>query len=338
MSYCRSLTIGTADRNRDRERCGAYTLVLLALPLNCLILRALGEGSSRLVDLRRAAGFPAQTTLRVHLKRLEQLGAIGVRSRDRFPGTLEYELSDAGRELLEVAAPLERWLEKAPEGPLTLGSSAAKAAIKALVEGWSTCMLRALAVKPFTLTQLDEVIGTLNYPSLERRLAAMRLTGQLEAQEGDGRGKAYGVSAWACQAVAPIIAATRWERQHLAASTPPIEPVDAEAAFLLTIPLLRLPAEVAGSIRMTAEISDDTQRDFAGVLATVSEGQIAACTTQLDGYSDAWISASPPAWLAAVIDRDPHGLQLGGDRGLTGAMLDELSDTLFPPRQHTGSA
>jgi DNA-binding HxlR family transcriptional regulator len=327
-----------ADRNRDRERCGAYTLIQLALPLNCLILRALGEGTSRLVDLRRAAGVPAQTTLRVHLKRLEQLGAIAAQRGDRFPGALEYELTDAGQELLEVAAPLEHWLEKAPEGPLAPGSSAAKAAIKALVEGWSTCMLRALAVKPFTLTQLDEVIGTINYPSLERRVAAMRLTGQLEAQEGDGRGKAYGVSAWACQAVAPIIAATRWERRHLAASTPPIEPVDAEAAFLLTMPLLRPSAEVAGSIRLTAEIANDKQRDFAGVLATAREGQIVACTTELDGHADARISASPPAWLAAVIDRDPGGLQLGGDRSLVGAVLDELGNALFPSQSRPATS
>jgi DNA-binding HxlR family transcriptional regulator len=332
------LTAGAADKKRDPERCGAYTLVLLAAPLNCLILKALDEGGSRLAELRRAAGFPAQTTLRVHLKRLEDLGTVTAQRLDRFPGTLVYELSDAGRELLEVAAPLEWWLEKAPGGPLSPGSSAAKAAIKALVEGWSTCILRALAVKPFTLTQLDEMIATLNYPSLERRLAAMRLTGQLEAQEGDGRGTPYGVSAWACQAVAPIIAATRWERRHLAASTPPIEPIDAEAAFLLTMPLLRLPTELAGSIRLTAEISDGAQRDFAGVLASVDKGTVAACSTQLDGSSDTWLSGSPPAWLAAVIDRDRDGLQLGGDRRLAGAMLDELADTLFPSRHRIGSA
>lgn len=332
------MTTGTVDKGQDGERCGAYTLVLLALPLNCLILRALDEGVGRPVELRRAAGFPAQTTLRVHLKRLEQLGAIVTRPRDRASSTLEYELSDSGRELLEVVAPLEHWLEKAPEGPLTPGSSAAKVAIKALVEGWSTCMLRALAVKPFTLTQLDEVIGTLNYPSLERRMAAMRLTGQLEARESDGRSKAYGVSAWACQAVAPIVAATGWERQHLADSTPPVTALDAEAAFLLTMRLLTLPADVSGSIRMAVDIANGGRYDLAGVLATVEEGRIASCTTHLGGYPDAWVSGSPSAWLGAVIEGDTAGLQMGGDCGLANTMLDELHDTLFRSEQRAESA
>ncbi|HEV7482881.1 MAG TPA: hypothetical protein VGO13_07265 [Solirubrobacterales bacterium] len=40
-----------------------------------------------------------------------------------------------GRELWMVAPVLDGWLRVAPEGPLPLGSSAAKSAVRALVEG-----------------------------------------------------------------------------------------------------------------------------------------------------------------------------------------------------------
>jgi DNA-binding HxlR family transcriptional regulator len=326
------LAANTVNGSRHGERSGAQTLVLLALPLNTLILRALAEGPRRQAELRRMAGFPAQTTLRAQLKRLEQIGAIAKYRRDRFPGALEYELMEAGRELLEVAAALERWLERSPEGPLEPGGSAAKAAIKALVEGWSSCMLRALAAKPFTLTELDGMIASRNYPSLERRLAAMRLAGQVEVREGDGRGTPYGVSAWARLAVAPIVAAARWERRHLTDSTPPILPVDAEAAFLLSMPLLRLPAEVSGSVRMAVDIPDGKNHQLAGVLVRLDEGRIASCTTRLEGHPDAWASGAPPAWLAAVIDGDVDSLELGGDCGLARTMLEAANGTLFGSR------
>ena len=60
--------------------------------------------------------------------------------------------------------------DNAPEGPLALGSSTAKSAIKALVEGWGTNMIRALAARPLSLTELNGLISGLSYPSLERRL------------------------------------------------------------------------------------------------------------------------------------------------------------------------
>ena len=45
-------------------RSGAQTLVLLAAPLNVLILRAFADGAKQQAELRRKAGSPAQSTLR----------------------------------------------------------------------------------------------------------------------------------------------------------------------------------------------------------------------------------------------------------------------------------
>lgn len=300
------------------------------MPLNVAILRALEDGPKQQMDLRRAAGSPAQTTLRAHLKVLGEVGAIVKERRNRFPGVLEFELTEAGREMLAVADVVAGWLEAAPEEPLNLGTSAAKVAIKALAEGWSTTILRALAAGPRSLTELDRVIGALNYPSLERRLAAMRLTGQIKARPSrNGKDRPYAVTDWLRRGVAPLAAASRWERRNQPHATAPITRIDTEAAFLLAMPLLCLPSDLSGSCRMAVEISNGKKHKLAGVMVDVKDGRIASCATHLQGYPDAWTCGSSSAWLAALIEADTAGLELGGDSTLAHCLLEGLHEALF---------
>jgi DNA-binding HxlR family transcriptional regulator len=313
-------------------RSGARSLLLLAAPLNCLILKALSDGPKEQAELRKETGFPAQTTLRAQLKKLTKIGAVAKQRRNRFPGVLEYELAAAGWDLLSVAAALERWLEGAPDGPLRLGSDAAKAAIKALAEAWSTKMLRALAAGPLSLTELDRVISSLSYPSLERRLGAMRLAGQVEARAGNGRGTPYAVTEWLRRSVAPLAVAARWEHSHLPQDSAAIARIDAEAAFLLAIPLLRLPTDLSGCCRLAAEFPNGNGTRFAGVTIRVENGGVASCVTRLEDNADAWALGAPIAWLATVIEHDVDGLELGGERRLAQALLTGLHETLFEVR------
>jgi DNA-binding HxlR family transcriptional regulator len=310
-------------------RSGAQTLMLLAVPLNVVVLRFLSNGPQRQAELRRQAGFPAQTTLRGHLRQLEAIGAIAKRRRDPFPGTLEYELERPGKELLDVADVLERWLAAAPDQPLGLGTAAAKAAVKALVESWSTAMLRALAARPLALTELDRVIPDLSYPSLERRLGALRLTGLAEAVPGNGQGTPYATTTWLRRGVAPLVAAIRWERRNLAEASPPMRRVDVEATFLLVMPLLSLPNELAGSCRLAVELGNAGSRRLAGAMVDVKQGKVVSCTSRLEGSPDAWAAGSAGAWIAAIVEADTAGLQIGGDGAFAGALLDGVHHTLF---------
>lgn len=310
-------------------RSGAQTLVLLATHLNSLVLRALSDGPRQLVDLRREAGHPPQTTLRTQLKRLVDAGVIEKRRRNRFPGVLGYELTDAGRDLLPVIEALERWLTRAPGGPLALGESAAKAAVKALADGWSTAMLRALAAKPLTLTELDGLISSINYPSLERRLSAMRLASIVEPREGNGRGTPHGVTKWARRGIAPLIAAMLWERCHAAAETAPVTKVDVEATLLLATGLLKPPTDLDGSCRLVVELRNGKGRHFAGVLIEIRDGQVTSLTTRLEGHPNAWVSGPVTAWFAAMIERDEANLELGGDGRLARDLVASLHDALF---------
>lgn len=314
-------------------RAGADALSLLAAPLNVQVITSLSEEPKSLMDLRRAAGSPPQTTMRGHLKQLTQIGVLERRRQNNFPGNVDYELGKPGRELLEVAAVLRRWLERCPEGPLPLGSVAAKSSIKALVEGWSSTIVRALATRALTLTELNRLIVGINYPSLERRLGAMRLAGQIEARPGRHRGTPYTVTRWLREAMAPLAAAAHWEREHLAAAATAVAPIDAEAAFLLTVPTLRLPSDQDGICRLTVEIRAGGEHRLAGVVAVVEEGRVVSCASRLKGPADGWVSGSAAAWLRAVVEGEEAPLEIGGDSDLSRSFLDLLHGDLLRVRQ-----
>lgn len=125
-------------------RSGARALSILAVPLNVELLQALEGSSQSPTDLRRAVGFPPQSTMRVYSRELIEAGVLRAERHKTFPSTATYSLTPAGRALLQAAIPLHEWLQAAPGKPISLASRAAKSVVKALVEAWSTAVIRAL--------------------------------------------------------------------------------------------------------------------------------------------------------------------------------------------------
>jgi DNA-binding HxlR family transcriptional regulator len=313
-------------------RTGAQALALLSVQRNCLVLRALADGPKRQVELRRASGFPAQTTLRGHLKTLEEVGALSKHTREPFPSILEYELEGPGRDLLFVTDVLARWLAAAPEESFELGGNSAKGAIKALVDGWTSTVLDILAGGSHTLTELDNAIALLNYPSIERRLGALRLAGQIQSLSAEARGTPYEVTEWARRAAAPLVAAARWEQRHQADESASVARLDAETAFMLTSPLLRLPSRLSGACRMSVDLPRRGKDVRGGALLIVKDGRVASCTTESPPGRvgcDASTRGEPEAWFGAVIDGDPDGIQSSGDKRLAVGLLEGLHEALF---------
>jgi DNA-binding HxlR family transcriptional regulator len=308
-------------------RVGGKALSLLSVPLNVHILRALEEGPLTATELRRAAGSPPQTTLRLYVRGLVDIGALERRRGSGFSATVEHELAPPGRDLLAVAEVLQRWLGACPEGPIALGSTAAKSAIKALVEAWSANIVRALAARPLSLTELSRLIPSVNYPALERKLAAMRHAGLAAVCPGGGRGTPYGPSRWLRCSTAPLAAAVAWERHHLGNRAAPIGKVDVESALLLAVPQLRLPEECSGRCRLVVEVRPQGSLELAGVVAELEEGRVTRCASRLEGWADAWISGTSQAWLERLLQDQGSALEVGGDGELAEAILLGLQRT-----------
>ena len=307
-------------------RAGGTTLTLLGTPRIFLIVRSLAEGPKGQLELRRDAGVPAQSTLRGHLRALEATGTVAKRRRDSFPGALEYELTEPGRELLSVTASLERWLAAAPAGPLELGNDAARATVKGLVDGWATTVLSALAAGPLSLTELDKRISAVSYPTIERCLETMRLAEQLEAGTRSAKGTPHAVTDWLRRGLAPLTFGARWEHRNAPDGARPIGRSDVEAAFMLAAPLLELPARLSGICQLAVRAG--RQRRFKAWVE-LQAGEIDFGPAHPGRQPDAWASAAIDAWFAAMIDARTPGLRLGGDRELAQGFLDSLHGTLF---------
>jgi DNA-binding HxlR family transcriptional regulator len=315
-------------------RAGSYGLSLLSVPLNVHVLTALEEEPLSLIELRRAVGSPPQTTVRGHLKTLTALGIVERRRQPEFPGAVDYELGEAGRSLLEAAETLEAWLSSCPEDSLDLGGLGARSAIKALADGWNSAIVRALAARPLSLTELNRLISELNYPSLERRLGAMRLACQIEACPGRARGTPYRASRWLREAIAPLCAAARWERRFAPAEVSPIGRLDVEAGFLLSLPLIEVPEETNGLCRLAVQLGlNGSDHSLAGVVVGVREGKAFSCVTKLSEAAEAWAVGSSQAWMEALIEGDFELLERGGDCGLAHSVLEGLHGALFRARQ-----
>lgn len=326
------MAFGRSGEAEGEGRAGALILSLLATPLNQEILSELSRGPRRLSELRRQIGSPPQTTLRARLEQLGEVGVVAKRKLNLFPSVREYELTKLpGRELLFVATTLEGWLASAPEDPLTFGSDGGRAAIGALAESWSSTTLRALAAGPASPAELDREIGLLSRASLERRVDSLRIAGLIADNSTGGGETSYEITDWLRKGTGPIAAAARWERRHIPHASAPIRPIDAEAGFLLAMPLLRPAPELMGSCRLGVEFGSGKERILAGVNVEVGGGRVISCTTRLESSPGAWATGPPGAWLRTAIEADPNRLELGGDRRLVRGLIDGLNQVLFGP-------
>lgn len=301
-------------------------MTVLATPLNLLILRALADRPMRLAELRRATGLPAQTTLRGHLTSLSELGVVEKRPTQQMPYAVEIELTALGRELLEVADRLEVWLNQAPEGPIQLESGGAKGVIKAFVDGWGSTIMRGLAWRPMSLTELDRRIATFSYPALERRLASMRMAGLVEARPSGGIGTPYTVTEWARKGIAPLAAAGRCEMLYMRGRATPISQVDIEAAFMLATPLVGMAPDVAGSCQL--EVETESADESAGVTVVVEAGKVVSCESELESDPSTFAIGSTAMWFSAVNDGDLAELRFGGGRELAEEIVRGLHSAL----------
>jgi DNA-binding HxlR family transcriptional regulator len=295
-------------------------------------VQALADEPKRLAELRSELGGPAQSTLRGNLTKLMEIGVLA-RGVGQRPSALAYQLTEFGRDLLLAVSAVEAWLGLAPQGPVELQSSAATIAIKALIGGWASTIVRALAARPLTLTELDKLIDSHTYPALERRLSAMRLAGLIEIDPApDGStGRRYTVSSWLRRSIGPLTVAVRCERRHMPSITAPIGRLDVESAFLLVVPLISVGQGVEGTFQLAVEggRADDTRRPWAGAQATFEKGSVASCVARLETQPENWALGLPSAWLEAVIGRDPDVLRFGGDAEAGREIVRALHDALF---------
>jgi DNA-binding HxlR family transcriptional regulator len=281
------------NEGSSKARAGAIMLLLAADPSNRNLLRKVSEGPVEWAPDKIARILPS------------------------------------GEEVLFISFTIEQWLQKATGGAMRIDSAPARRAIPALAEGWSSTVVHALAVEPQTMPELERAVEGLARPALRRQLDAMQEVGLVEARPNDGEGALYAVTDFLRAAIAPLAAGARFEHRYAPGDTPGIARLDVEAAFLLTLPLLQLPADVGGVCRLQVRVPVHGEAVPTGAMARVEHCRIASVSTELGDRYDASLEGPPTAWLDAVIDPLASRLYPDGDEDLAAAMLISLHETLF---------
>ncbi len=239
-----------------------------------------------------------------------------------------FQVSNTGREALFVASVVERWLQDAPHGPVDFDGPEAEVTVAALAEGWSATLVHMLAREPMTLPELDAAIGDLGRRAIKRHLEAMRRTGQVEALAESGE-PIYALNDWARAGIAPLLAAARMERRKPTEGAAPIDALDVDASFRLSLPLLTMPKELSGMCRLGLNLDEAEKSPLTGVTVRIEEGRVVACHDGLEIKANAWAAATAGDWLDTVIEPDAKRVRTGDDRWLASALLTSLHKTLF---------
>jgi hypothetical protein len=315
-----------------RARAGALTLLYLASPMERGILLALLAEAATGVELLDDFE-PPDVDDPIDLSIFDDPYLFEPADPDADPDEpIDWDTSlraaPAGQDLPFVGFVLEDWLSKCPEGPLKLGPEAGPA-MSALLAGWSSRAMHALAARPLTVAEVTEAVGTLSPGVVEDRVEEMERAGLLEALPGGDGEEQFAVTDWLRMAIAPLAAAARLEHRHPPGDTAPIAALDVEAAFLLTLPLLELPPELSGTCSLAVDLEEGLTDSPAGVTARISEGRVVSCEVRLDEDVDAWAAASAADWLDTVIELDAKLVRSGGERRLPRTLLYALHETLF---------
>jgi len=261
--------------------------------------------------------------MRVYARRLEELDLLKASRRREFPTKAEYRLTEAGHSLLKVVPFLQAWLEEAPDGPTPLDSIAGKSRTKALIGGWSSSIVRAVAARPLSLTELNMLIPRISYPSLERKLRAMRDAKMVEPRPANSNGVPYKATDWLRRAVIPLTSAVAWELQ-VPQPAAAISCIDVEAAFMLAIPVMSLGPRITGRCRLSVQARRGGVPASAGVLVGIEKGRVVSCSSNLEGDTHVSISGSPVAWLRQM-NGGPRGeLEIDGNRSLAAKVTEAL--------------
>jgi hypothetical protein len=226
-----------------------------------------------------------------------------------------------------TARTLERWLNACPSGPLTLGEDSGPA-LSALLGGWSSTVVHALAARPLSVAAATEAVGTLGEDLVGERIAAMDDAGLLEALPARDGGQRYAVTEWLRLAIAPLAAAARIELRHLRDEATPIAPLDIEAAFRLTLPLVTLSEELSASCRLIVPVPGRPPQ-LAGVSVLVEHGTVTQISPDLELQSESFAAGSPGDWIDTLVDPAAAKLDAGGDSQVLQGLIMGLHERLF---------
>jgi DNA-binding HxlR family transcriptional regulator len=242
-------------------------LTLLAEEWMVGVLRALADDALRPAELEQALPGAGHTTIMRRLHHLLERDLVGHEHEPGLPphackaGVAPralYELTEAGRALLQVTAAAARWQDTwCP--PAEQPRVASSLAIRLLADDHVRGILLGLADEPLSGRELDRCVRGLGRSALRRRLHELAHAGLVER---DGRLSVpkYELTTAARRLALVAVLAVRWERRW----APPEKSTrvtDLADLLRMLAPIAVIPEALAGVCHLRVETAEPADHD-----------------------------------------------------------------------------
>jgi DNA-binding HxlR family transcriptional regulator len=313
------------------DQLGVPVLKLLAEEWMASVLRGLADGALRPAELERRLPDAGHSVV---MRRLRHLLDNELVTYEHLPGQpphahsagipheAHYDLTDAGRMLLEVPAEADRW-EQAWCSQAERREPAETLAIKLTADEHTRKIGLLLADGSLSTNDLDRRAPDLCRSALRRRLRELVLAGLLE-RRARGRTSLYELTARARHLAHVATLAGRWEWQW----SRPQQPApgrDLDRLLHMLAPVARIPEPIAGICQLHL---DARGADSPDIYLAARAGNVLALAGAPAAPPEAVGHASPEAWCDALLLH--HGsIAISGDQALLEAVIDSLSTALL---------
>jgi len=290
------------------------------------ILWCLADGSMRPAQLESVLPGLGRSLV---MRRLRKLSESGLVHRERGPGSdghgedepghveTHYELTEAGRTLLEVAAEAARW-ERAWAAPSLRSRPPGSGAIALMSDLSVRRLMSTLADGALDTRELDAILTELGRSALRRRLRDLALAGLLERRKF-GQSRRYELTLPARRLTSVAMVAGRWEWQWMKPEQL-LPGSDLTELLRMVAPAARLRESVTGICQLRIEIKHGRDTD---IFLAAHGGSVRALALPPSVPPQAVGYAPPDVWCDTLLARE-GAISASGDERL----LDEIVEAL----------
>jgi DNA-binding HxlR family transcriptional regulator len=306
-------------------------LKLLAEEWMAAILGELADGALRPAELERRLPDAGHSLVMRRLRHLLDSGLVTYEHRPGQPphagsaGTpheAHYDLTDAGRALLEVTAEAGRWEQTWCSQAERRGPAGALAIALTADEHMREITL-LLADGPLCTTDLDGRTPGLGRSALRRRLRELVLAGLLERRKR-GQIPLHELTAGARHLALVAMLAGRWEWQWSRAQHP-MPGRDLDELLHMLAPVAHIPAPMTGICQLHLDAGGADEPD---IYLAARAGNVLALPGAPAWPPEAVGHATPAAWCDALLLRE-RPIAISGDQALLAAVIGALSTALL---------
>jgi len=315
-----------------QDQLGVRALKLLAEESMAAVLRGLADGTLRPAELERRLPPVGHSVTMRRLRHLLDSELVtyehqpGQPPHAGSPGTpheAHYNLTNAGRALLEITAEAARWEDtwcsqderRDPAGAL---------AIKLTADNHMRTITLLLADGPLGTKDLDRLSPDLGRSALRRRLRELVLAGLLGRRKR-GRAALYELTDGARHLALVAMLAGRWEWQWSRPQHPPAPGSDLNQLMHMLAPIAHTPEPLAGicQLHLDARGADDPD-----IYLAARAGNVLALSHAPATPPEAVGHASPEVLCDALLLRNGP-ITMSGNQALLAAVIAALGTALL---------